>query len=90
MINFGGPFSINLIREILLINSVNRIPLIMFIFVSLICFFSAIYNLILYATLHQGVAFFFLKRKIVSIREALILRRLVIPGILILLRFQFN
>jgi NADH-ubiquinone oxidoreductase chain 4 len=90
IINFGGPFSINLIREILLINSINSLPIVFFIFVSIICFFSAIYNLLLYATLHQGVIFFYIKRKIISLREALILNSTIIPGIIILLRFQLN
>jgi hypothetical protein len=90
IINFGGPFSINLIREILLINSINRLPILMFIFVSIICFFSAMYNLLLYATLHQGVTFFYIKRKIISIREIIILKRIITPGIIILLRFQLN
>lgn len=90
IINFGGPFSINLIREILLINGINRLPLIIFIFISIICFFSAIYNLLLYATLHQGVVSFYIKRKIISIREMIILVIIITPGIIILFRFQIN
>ena len=90
MINFGGPFSINLIREILLINSVNSLPVVIFIFVSIICFFSAMYNLLLYATLHQGINFFYIKRKMISIREIIILKRIITPGIIILLSFQLN
>jgi hypothetical protein len=52
------------------------------------CFFSAIYNILLYATLHQGVKFFSIEGKNILLRESLLLRSIIIPGLIFLLRFQ--
>jgi len=52
--NFGGPFTYNLLGEILLIINLNSIRFILLIFIILISFFSAIYRIILYSNLQQG------------------------------------
>ena len=52
--NFGGPFTYNLIREIILIINLNLLTSPLIIRVILISFFSAAYNLILYANTQQG------------------------------------
>jgi len=52
--NFGGPFTYNLLGEIILIINLNSIRFILLIFVILISFFSAIYSIILYSNLQQG------------------------------------
>ena len=52
--NFGGPFTYNLLGEIVLIINLNSIRFILLIFVILISFFSAMYSIILYSNLQQG------------------------------------
>lgn len=88
MSNFGGPFTINLVREIFMINSTRSLPSGVLLFVAGMCFFSAIYNILLYATLHQGVKFFSIEGKNILLRESLLLRSIIIPGLIFLLRFQ--
>jgi NADH-ubiquinone oxidoreductase chain 4 len=53
--NFGGPFTYNLLGEILLIINLNSIRFILSIFILLISFFSATYSIILYSNLQQGI-----------------------------------
>ena len=53
--NFGGPFTYNLLGEILLIINLNSIRFILLIFILLISFFSATYSIILYSNLQQGI-----------------------------------
>jgi len=89
MINFGGPFSINLIREILLINAVSSLNFVLLTLVGVMCFISACYNLIIYARLNQGVVKIKLTDVRFSSRELLILGRLIWPGFLIILRFDY-
>jgi NADH:ubiquinone oxidoreductase subunit 4 (subunit M) len=55
VLNFGGPFTINLLSEILIINIIARVSHILLLLAGACCFFSLAYNLLLYATLHQGV-----------------------------------
>ena len=54
MANFGGPFTYNLIREIILIVNLNLLTSPLIVRVILISFFSAAYNLILYSNTQQG------------------------------------
>jgi len=72
--NFGGPFSYNLLGEILLIINLRTISTGLLIRVCLLSFFSAAYSLILYSTTQQGqinnVASFF---RLYNTREALII-----------------
>jgi NADH-ubiquinone oxidoreductase chain 4 len=54
--NFGGPFTLNLVGEILLILSVINVSFIFWPAVSFLRFFSAAYSLILYRSTQQGVS----------------------------------
>ena len=54
--NFGGPFTLNLIGEILLIVSVIGISSVFWVMVRFLRFFSAAYRLILYRSTQQGVS----------------------------------
>lgn len=54
VINFAGPFTLNLFREILIIASLAPLYNGIYIPIILICFFSAAYNLNLYASTQQG------------------------------------
>ena len=54
MSNFGGPFSYNLLGEILLIVNLVTISLPLLVRAGIISFFSAGYSLILYARTQQG------------------------------------
>jgi len=56
ILNFAGPFTINLFREILMIRRLIRISWIWRFLIGRICFFSAAYNLNLYASTQQGIA----------------------------------
>merc|ERR1711988_281613 len=47
--NFGGPFTLNLLGEILLIINLRSINFILLILILLISFFSATYRIILYS-----------------------------------------
>ena len=53
--NFGGPFTYNLLGEILLIINLNSIRSLILILVLIISFFSATYRIILYSNLQQGI-----------------------------------
>ena len=53
--NFGGPFTYNLLGEILLIINLNSIRSIILILILIISFFSATYRIILYSNLQQGI-----------------------------------
>jgi len=70
MANFGGPFTYNLLREIVLIIRLSFINVLLLLFIISISFFSAVYRLILYANIQQGTNnnLFFLINNI-NIRE---------------------
>ena len=52
--NFGGPFTYNLLGEILLIINLTQIRQFRLISICLLSFFSAAYRLVLYRRSHQG------------------------------------
>lgn len=54
MANFGGPFTLNLLGEILLIINLGRLNMGLLLRILLISFFSAAYRLVLYASTQQG------------------------------------
>ena len=68
--NFGGPFTYNLLREIILIIRLSFINVLLLLFIIFISFFSAVYRLILYSNIQQGTNnnLFFLINNI-NIRE---------------------
>jgi len=53
--NFGGPFTYNLLGEIILIINLNSISSILLFIILIISFFSATYRIILYSNLQQGM-----------------------------------
>merc|ERR1712141_991300 len=53
--NFGGPFTHNLLGEILLIINLNSIRTIVLLLILIISFFSATYRIVLYSNLQQGI-----------------------------------
>ena len=53
--NFGGPFTLNLLGEILLIINLSTVNFILLIIILFISFFSATYRIILYSNLQQGI-----------------------------------
>nr|UYG49281.1 NADH dehydrogenase subunit 4 [Abscondita chinensis] len=55
--NMGAPFSLNLIGEIMLINSVISWSWLTFIFLSLMSFFGAAYSLFLYSHSQHGILY---------------------------------
>ena len=55
MANFGGPFTLNLLGEILLIINLRTVNFVLLIIILLISFFSATYRIILYSNLQQGM-----------------------------------
>ena len=84
--NFGGPFTLNLLGEILLIINLRTINFILLLMILLISFFSATYRIILYSNLQQGVnnnLIFNISN--FAFRELLVLLRHVWPLIFLLL-----
>ena len=55
--NFGGPFTYNLLGEILLIVNLRTLTALLLRRVILISFFSAAYRLVLYSRTQQGAMF---------------------------------
>ena len=53
--NFGGPFTYNLLGEILLIINLSSIRTIALLLILVISFFSATYRIVLYSNLQQGI-----------------------------------
>ena len=83
--NFGGPFTYNLLGEIILIINLNSIRSILLIIIFIISFFSATYRIILYSNLQQGInnnLIFNISN--FSLRELLILIRHVWPLLILL------
>ena len=54
VLNFAGPFTLNLFREVFLIGGIVRVSIIIIIYIRILCFFSAAYNLNLFASSQQG------------------------------------
>ena len=86
VINFAGPFTLNLYGEILIICSAIRIRIWIAVFVTFLSFFSAAYRLLLYASTHQGRGFGgALGGRAFSLREALANYSHIWPALLLLL-----
>ena len=86
-LNFAGPFTLNLFSEIIIIQAVIRLSCLTGARVFLLCFFSAAYNLNMYATSQQGRPLRSGSIKIdLSSRERVVLFFHILPCILILLR----
>lgn len=88
-LNFAGPFTLNLFSEIMIIQAAMRLSHFIGLRVFLLCFFSAAYNLNMYATSQQGEPLRSGTIKVeLSLRERLILFFHSIPCLLILLRMR--
>lgn len=86
MANFGGPFTYNLLGEIILIIRLGGLSYYILPLVFLISFFSAAYRIILYANLQQGINNNLnLNIQIFSIREIIILGCHLWPLLILLL-----
>ena len=55
IMNFAGPFTCNLLREIIMIISLINLRYWNIVVVAVYCFFSLVYNLLLYSCTQQGV-----------------------------------
>lgn len=87
VLNFGGPFTVNLFREIIIIGGLISISWWFRIMIRGVCFFSAAYNLNLYASTQQGqTSNFRVNHWRVRGREILTLTSHVWPAVLLLLR----
>merc|ERR1711911_410709 len=53
-LNFAGPFTVNLLGEIMMISRLVSQVVIFSIPISLVCFAAVIYRLVLYASTQQG------------------------------------
>ena len=54
VLNFAGPFTVNLLGEIIIISRITSQVVLLSIPISLICFAAVIYSLVLYASTQQG------------------------------------
>ena len=85
VLNFAGPFTLNLFREILIIQRLLKLSLLVGVPMASLCFFSAAYNLNIYASSQQGVAFRGVASShLVVGREMLILAAHIWPCVLLL------
>jgi NADH-ubiquinone oxidoreductase chain 4 len=85
VLNFAGPFTLNLFREILIIQRLLKLSLLVGAPMASLCFFSAAYNLNIYASSQQGVAFRGVAGShLVVGREMLILAAHIWPCVLLL------
>lgn len=57
VLNFAGPFTLNLFREILIIQRLLKLSFLVGVPLAGLCFFSAAYNLNIYASSQQGATF---------------------------------
>ena len=86
MANFGGPFTYNLLGEIMLIVRLRNLSYYILLLVFLISFFSAAYRIILYANLQQGINNNLnLNMSVLSVREIIILSCHLWPLLILLL-----
>lgn len=89
VINFAGPFTLNLFREILIIQTLLTISSLRVLPITMLCFFSAAYNINLYASSQQGkVTSAFTCEVNLDIREIIILFRHIWPCVLLLLALR--
>ena len=84
LLNFAGPFRLNLFREILIIGGVIRLRAVVGLPVLFMCFFSAAYNLNLYAITQQGGPIKAYHRGGLNSREGVVLGGHVAPALMLL------
>jgi len=82
--NFGGPFTFNLLAEIILIINIVRVTTVLLISVVLVSLFSAAYSLILYSRTQQGTpSHFYFSCSNMTLRERCVLIFHLAPLLLI-------
>lgn len=90
VLNFAGPFTLNLFREIILIGRIIRVSIVIIVYVGILCFFSAAYNLNLFASSQQGININRVGLMVsLLVREKLSLFLHIIPCIIVLLSIIF-
>ena len=88
-INFGAPFTINLVREILLITGTISVSIIFTPYMCVIMAFSLIYCILIYSSSIQGKTQFFFRRFLsISNTHKISMYLLILPGLLLNLFFQ--
>ena len=89
--NFGGPFTLNLLGEVIIIINMAWLNYFLLLAVVFISFFSAAYSLILYANTQQGATkkSLYLFNKI-SIRELIVLISHIWPIIILIITPLMN
>ena len=89
--NFGGPFTLNLLGEVIIIINMAWLNYFLLLAVVFISFFSAAYSLILYANTQQGAIkkSLYLFNKI-SIRELIVLISHIWPIIILIITPLMN
>ena len=89
VLNFAGPFTLNLFREILIIQTLITFSTLRALPVRLLCFFSAAYNINLYASTQQGVAAnVYVYGEDLNVREIGVLLGHIWPCVLLLLALR--
>ena len=89
--NFGGPFSLNLLGEVILIIGISRIIKLILIAIIFLSFFSAAYRIILYSRTQQGQSYKSCNNiSLIEIREVIILISHSWPLFIIPLSCQFT
>jgi len=89
--NFGGPFSLNLLGEVILIIGISRIIKLILIAIIFLSFFSAAYRIILYSRTQQGQSYKSSNNiSLIEIREVIILISHSWPLFIIPLSCQFT
>merc|ERR1711874_777452 len=82
--NFGGPFTFNLLAEIILIINIVRVTTVLLVSVVLVSLFSAAYSLILYSRTQQGTpSHFYFSCSSMTLRERCVLIFHLAPLLLI-------
>ena len=88
VLNFGGPFTINLLSELIIISYVINVNYIITFIISSMCFFALGYNLVFYATIIQGVILSNIGRTNISSRHLLLGMIHIYPALFILISSQ--
>lgn len=87
--NFSFPFSLNFIREILIIIIIIRWEVFIIIYLIIICFFRRAYSLYLYSYVQHGFVYSEERLRLVNLKDYLILFIHIYPLIILILNLSF-
>lgn len=87
--NFSFPFSLNFIREILMIIILIRWEIFIIIYLIIICFFRRVYSLYLYSYIQHGLTYNEENIRLVNLKDYLILFIHVYPLVILILNLSF-